>query len=101
MERQALQAEPKRTEKVTSVHWLTACGLCASPLGWTQGWVTGRDGILGHGTQTYQFLGILLLLWAPGLGVVGGGSPRAYDAQQAGSMSCSCEQRPVVGYSSR
>jgi len=39
--------------------------------------------------------------WAPGLGVVGGGSPTAYDAQQAGSMSCSCEQRPVVGYSSR
>lgn len=34
--------------------------------------MTGRDGILGHGTQTYQFLGILLLLWAPGLGVVGG-----------------------------
>lgn len=30
-----------------------------------------------------------------------GGSPTAYDAQQAGSMSCSCEQRPVVGYSSR
>ena len=55
----------------------------------------------GHGTQTYQFLGILLLPWAPGLGVVGGGSPTAYDAQQAGSVSCSCEQRPVVGYSSR
>lgn len=33
VERQALQAEHKRTEKVTSVHWLTAAGCVQVPLG--------------------------------------------------------------------
>lgn len=82
-------------EKVTSVHWLTAAVVCKSPktsgLGDGQRWDTGSwhtdipvsgDPPQGCGLQ--------------GWGVVGEGPPRHMSAQQAGSMSCSCEQRPVA-----
>lgn len=55
------ETEHEHTEKakaVISVHRPRFCCLCGNSFIWTQGWVTGGNGTLGHRhTQTQQFLG--------------------------------------------